>query len=377
MFLIVLSRITLLTILFILVTSCDKNEVQIKLSDPTGEVKGITILEEDLNGSPILIVGDKSAKLLTAFDKMLLGNEIEVLETDKSLPAMFEDKNGNVYNIFGEITGGPNLGEKLIVIDNDFGYWVAISNFYPGIDLHNNPYTLDVQTPESNDREWLVPKEDIFAASGLDNIPSIDDPQFVDLEEENENSNHFTYSNEDLVIILNLESEKRIYPIPLLDYHEIVNDQYEDQYFSLMYCPLTGTTNLWDRRIDNVVTQFGVSGLIYLNNLLPYDRNTESIWIQITGQCINGEKIGKVASTIPTIRTSFKLARTMFHDAKILSRETGFDRNYSRYPYGDYRENNDLLLFPSIVKDQRLENKELVMAITVNGISRAYALKDF
>ena len=64
----------------------------------------------------------------------------------------------------------------------------------------------------------------------------------------------------------------RAYPHPVLDWHEIINDNVDDNAVAITYCPLTGTGIAWDANINGINTTFGVSGLLYNSNLMPFDQ---------------------------------------------------------------------------------------------------------
>jgi hypothetical protein len=145
----------------------------------------------------------------------------------------------------------------------------------------------------------------------------------------------------------------------------------------MTYCPLTGTAIGWNRLIEGTKTTFGVSGLLYNNNLIPYDRLTNSNWTQIGQQSVNGELIGKRPIFVATIETTWGVWKNMYPDSKILSENTGFDRNYSFYPYGDYNTNHNFLLFPLSIDDQRLPRKERVHAIVENNKAKVYRFSSF
>ena len=67
-----------------------------------------------------------------------------------------------------------------------------------------------------------------------------------------------------------------------------------------------------------------------------YDRKTDSYWPQILGQAIEGELKGEKLEVFPVIWTTWELAREYYNEAKILSRDTSFARNYDRDTYGSY-----------------------------------------
>ena len=220
--------------------------------------------------------------------------------------------------------------------------------------------------------EWLIPKSNIFdGGPGKDGIPAISDPDFDFLDE-------ITYlEDNELVLIVKIGTQVKIYPHQILDWHEIVNDVIGSTYYSLTYCPLTGSALLWNREIDGSVTTFGVSGLLYNSNLIPYDRETGSNWSQMEMRCVNGEHIGLDAEVLPVLETSWSTARTLFPDAKVMTLNTGYSRSYGSYPYGDYRTNQNYLIFPISHNDPRLPQKERVLGIIHNGKSIVFRFGSF
>jgi len=64
-------------------------------------------------------------------------------------------------------------------------------------------------------------------------------------------------------------------------------------------------------------------------------------------------------------------------DTKVLSLETGFNRDYTPgRPYGTYFSSPNLM-FPALVEDQRLEPKDFVYAVRVDGLAKAWSLSEF
>jgi len=137
-----------------------------------------------------------------------------------------------------------------------------------------------------------------------------------------------------LVIGFAQGDDARAYPHFILDWHEIVNDRVGDIHIAVTYCPLTGTGIGWEREINGSVTTFGVSGLLFNSNLIPYDRNTDSNWSQIRLDCVNGDLIGTEAETHVLVETTWK---TMYPKTLVMSMNTGYNRSYGNYPYGNYR----------------------------------------
>ena len=219
---------------------------------------------------------------------------------------------------------------------------------------------LDFSTTRVGDfdlHNCSLPTSDVQnGGPGRDGIPSIDQPQFSSV------ADVAFLQPDDLVLVLRRDGETKLYPHPILDWHEMVNDRVGDLKFALSYCPLTGTGMGWNRVLDGKETTFGVSGLLYNNNLLPYDRDTESLWSQLRTDCINGDRVGETAAVISLVEMPWRTARELFPDAQVLNRETGFNRDYSQYPYGNYKS-DEALFFPMEPRDTRLPSKQRVLAV--------------
>lgn len=235
----------------------------------------------------------------------------------------------------------------------------------------NFPDGINNQNPD----EWLIPTTSVYdGGPGKDGIPSIDSPRFSSPSDTEE----FDFLRFfDWVIGVKVGEDVRAYPHFVLDWHEIVNDEVGGLPLSITYCPLTGTAIGWERTLNGEVTTFGVSGLLYNTNLMPYDRASNSTWSQMLQTCVNGPKIGTEIKTYPLIETTWGHWKEMYPDSKVLNTNTGFFRSYGTYPYDDYKVNNDLLFFPVENEDDRLEVKERGLGVVVDAQSRFYRFQDF
>jgi len=218
---------------------------------------------------------------------------------------------------------------------------------------------------------WSIPVDQVLdGGPGKDGIPALVNPELVPKEAIN-----FLNEN-DLVLGFKLGNDIRAYPHAILDWHEIINDNIGVVSVAITYCPLTGTGIGWDRMINGTETTFGVSGLLYNTNLIPYDRATNSNWSQLLNESVNGSLIGEKATLIPLFETDWATWKKMYPDSRIVSRNTGFSRTYGTSPYGDYNTNNNRFLFP-VPKDDRLPLKERVLAIVDGTDAKAYQFVDF
>jgi hypothetical protein len=224
----------------------------------------------------------------------------------------------------------------------------------------------------NGDNTWDIPQDQVFdGGPGKDGIPALENPNLISVPE-------VTYlSDGDLVLGYKNGTEVIAYPHPILDWHEIINDKVNGHAFSVVYCPLTGTGTGWERVIDGQETTFGVSGLLYNSNLIPYDRRTNSNWSQIRLDCVNGELRGADIETFNLVETTWKTWKEMYPDSKVVSTSTGHSRNYQRYPYGDYKTNNNNIIFPFSPNDTRLPAKERVLGIIGNSQKKAFQFSSF
>lgn len=221
--------------------------------------------------------------------------------------------------------------------------------------------------------DWLIPEGEVRdGGPGKDGIPAIASPNFSSIAQID-----FLDPN-DLVIAVKTAAAVRAYPHPILDWHEIVNDDLPSgERLSLTYCPLTGTAIGWDGTVAGNKTTFGVSGLLYNSNLMPYDRATDSYWSQMSHKCVKGELVGTEINTFQVIEMNFNTLREAYPEAQVLNTNTGFNRNYERYPYGDYITNNSSLIFPVSNTDSRVPNKERVLGVVVNEEVMTYRFAAF
>jgi hypothetical protein len=222
------------------------------------------------------------------------------------------------------------------------------------------------------DNSWLVPRSEVFdGGPGKDGIPSVDDPKFVTVEEAD-------FMNDGDLIVGYVEGEvAKAYPHRILDWHEIVNDVVGNANLSVTYCPLTGTGIGWDRAFNNASTTFGVSGLLYNTNLIPYDRQTDSNWSQIRLDCINGEMLGTEIGTFTLVETSWRTWKKLYPATLVLSTNTGYSRDYSRYPYRNYKTDDSFFLFPFANEDFRIPAKQRVHGIIASGNARVFPFTAF
>jgi Protein of unknown function (DUF3179) len=174
---------------------------------------------------------------------------------------------------------------------------------------------------------------DEFVGGGppKDGIPSIDDPKFVAVNE----ADAFLDPREPVAVV-ELGHSTHAYPLQVLVWHEIVNDEIAGDAVAVTYCPLCNSTVAFRREIDGRPVEFGTTGMLRNSDLVMYDRQSESWWQQITAEAVVGELTGERLEVLPSQILSWKQVQRLHPAAEVLSRDTGFERDYGTNPYTGY-----------------------------------------
>jgi len=202
-----------------------------------------------------------------------------------------------------------------------------------------------------------------------DGIPALNRPRIVAAEDAG-----FMHDS-DRVVGLDIHGGARAYPVKILNYHELVNDRINGEGILISYCPLCGTAMAFRSNVDGRDLRFGVSGLLYNSDVLMYDHQTDSLWSQILGRAISGPSKGAELKPVPVIHTTWKAWLQAHPQSKVLSTDTGYNRDYSRNPYAGYGDRKGVW-FSVSHHDRRYSNKEYVIGLEANGVARAWPFSE-
>lgn len=201
-----------------------------------------------------------------------------------------------------------------------------------------------------------------------DGIPPIDKPEFVNVQE----AKSWIKDNEPIVFV-KIGLHVKAYPIQILIWHEIVNDVLANKSILVSFCPLCNSTIVFDRIHNGKLYDFGTSGLLRNSDLVMYDRQSETLWQQFTGRAIVGDKAGEKLTMLPSSMISFKEYYSTYPKGLVLSKKTGFSRNYGNNPYVGYDDiNNSPFLYNDPIDKRLKPMRRVVTLVGDNNKAKAY-----
>jgi hypothetical protein len=219
------------------------------------------------------------------------------------------------------------------------------------------PSALDSPTSRGLPKPTIDPARLRSGGPPPDGIPAIDHPRFehparVDWLDAHEP-----------VLAFSLGGDARAYPVRILLWHEIVNDTVDGTPVAITYCPLCNSAIAFDRRAAGRILDFGTSGLLFRSDLVMYDRQTQSLWPQFEGRAVAGSLTGTTLAALPVSTISWREWRDSHPEGWVLSRDTGFERDYGTNPYSGYdQERSRPFLYDGTI-DARLAPKARVVGL--------------
>ena len=215
------------------------------------------------------------------------------------------------------------------------------------------------------------------------------------------------------VVVVTVNGETRAYPLQILTWHEIANDTLGGVPIAVTFCPLCNSAIAFDRRIPltlltravallnngtielgeldqafleayafqygetpefigGLEVTFGVSGFLYNSNLLMFDSRTFTLWSQILGQGNIGTLTDTQLLNYPAQIVAFEAFAADHPEALVLSRDTGYFRDYGSNPYPGYDDVDTPPFLFNGISDGRLPPKARVVSVELRGASAAY-----
>jgi hypothetical protein len=206
-----------------------------------------------------------------------------------------------------------------------------------------------------------IPISEIYpGAEQRTGIPAIIEPIFESAAQ----ADNWLAEN-DMVLGVFHNGTAKAYPLRVISWHEVVNDDFNGEKILVTFSALTHSGQAY-KGADS-----GVSAMVFNNNTLFYDNTTRSLWGQLTGQAVSGDRGGDFLEKVPVVYTSWKEWRMMHSGSTVLSVNNSNDIDYSQTAYHKY-DNTIELPFPVSYQNKRLPMKSKVIGLEVDGKYKAY-----
>ena len=183
----------------------------------------------------------------------------------------------------------------------------------------------------------------------------------------------------DLIIGFVTEGGAYAFPHKILNFHEIVNDEFDGVPVLISYCPLCRSGVVYDRRLRGLTLEFSNTSALYESDLVMVDRQTGSYWWQVPGRAIVGTSSGDELVVLPSVTTTWRDWLGLHPDTLVLSRDTGSPIDYTRDPFVGYqaRIDRESFAFPvsSSSLDARLSSGTLVLGVEIGASQKVYPIE--
>ncbi len=160
--------------------------------------------------------------------------------------------------------------------------------------------------------------------------------------------------------------EAYAYPVRILNFHEIVSHEVNGRPIIATYCPLCYSGVVYDRRVKGEMLLFGNTSALHESDMVMLDHQTGSYWVQVSGEAMVGPMTGTRLTPLPAQMATWADWQDLHPDTLVLSRNTGYQRDYGRNPFAGYAEQlnqTSRFAFPvsDAVNDPRLAPGDVVL----------------
>jgi hypothetical protein len=282
-------------------------------------------------------------------------------EALSALAALTGEKRGDRYFDWVELVGRrEDLAPKP-------GYLAYKAELFSRIDPRY-PQVLYEGAPSR-----IRPEEIVFGGVPLEGIPALDQPAHVPAAEAR------YLADSERVFGVSVGGEQRAYPLRILDWHEMLNDVVGGRPVTLSYCTLCGSGVLYDTRTPaGQAYTFGTSGLLYRSNKLMVDRQTLTLWNNLTGE----PAVGRLARSpvrlpvLPLTVTTWKEWRARHPGTTVLALDKEMERRWGfSYVPGAADRRRAGVSFPVWLKSAALDPKAEVYAVRLGEKAKAYPVE--
>ena len=186
--------------------------------------------------------------------------------------------------------------------------------------------------------------------------------------------------DDDLVLGYVSESGAYAYPIKVLNFREIVNDDFDGEPVLVSYCPLCGSGVVYSRVLDGRTLVFGNTSALHESDMVMFDHQTGSYWFQVGGSAIVGELTGARLRPLPSMTLTWGDWKESFPNTRLLVGDGrgALSSRYASDPFESYADNVEAGRFSFPVSEDKLDDRlrpsEVVITLEIGESVKAYPL---
>lgn len=195
--------------------------------------------------------------------------------------------------------------------------------------------------------------------------------------------------DEEYVLGISINGESRAYPTRFAWFHHAINDNIGKTGgggtvpIAITYCSVCNTGLAFNPIIEGKTLMLDFYGL-YNGVVTIHDRDTESVWLQVSGRAVKGPLAGKKLTVLPLLDTTWGQWKKLHPDTLVMSPENEFKKFYRpkgvAEPRGYTKFPNPQFARTLTRNDERLPQFDKVLAVTLpssneDALRRAYPIK--
>ena len=137
-------------------------------------------------------------------------------------------------------------------------------------------------------------------------------------------------SPDDPVLGVQSGDDIRAYPLRILDWHAVANDSMSGVPVAVVWCRPCGSAVLYRRDTAKGTLTLAASGIFRDGDQLLRDRETQTLWKQLTGEPVEGPLAGSGVKLrpLPVVLTTWASWTRIRPETRVLSLETGARKDY-------------------------------------------------
>jgi hypothetical protein len=129
---------------------------------------------------------------------------------------------------------------------------------------------------------------------------------------------------------------------------------------------------VYARTVGSRTLTFGVSGMLYRDALVMYDRETGTLWSHVDGRALKGALLGQTLQPLAAMHATWQEWKTMYPESLVLEKQGERESSYDDYN----RDPSRIGIFGRRLKDSPLPPKERILGVRYGDSATAFVLED-